>query len=280
MTCLFRWLCVVVLATLLWLPATGCGSALSREQEISLGEESSPKFIQESGGPIPDPQIQRYVTAVGEKLLAQVPAEERRDLPWEFHTLDSEVLNAFALPGGKVFITRGLLARLDSEAQMAGILGHEMGHVIAQHIGEQIRRQQVGQVLTGVAGAVGESQGVPVAGTGAQVIGAGILLKFSRNQELEADRLGMEYMYRAGYKPAQMRKVMRILEDAGAGRGLEMISTHPHPQSRLDQANELLEAQYADTRRNPRYTDNAEQYQANVLAPLRQLPPPKHRAEE
>ena len=254
-------------------PLPGCSSALNREQEIAIGQEASPQFLAEGGGPIPDPQIQQYVSSVGQKLLAEVPPEHRRDLPWEFHTLDSNVINAFALPGGKVFITRALLSRMENEAQMAGVLGHEIGHVIAEHIGEQMARARNLNVGLAVAGVVTDAQWIEILGGGA---GQLYLLRFGRGQELEADALGMEYMYRAGYKPGQMRKVMRILKEAGGGGGIEMLQTHPHPGRRLDQANNLLKTKYAQTLDDPAYAVNAEQFQSNMLSRLKSLPPPQH----
>ena len=185
--------------------------------------------------------------------------------------MDSKVINAFALPGGKVFISRELMSRLENEAQMAGVLGHEIGHVVAQHIGKQMTRQtwiQIGAEGIGIATKSGTAK------TGAEVAGGVVLLKYSREQELEADRYGMEYMYRAGYQPGQMRKVMEILKAAGGGGGLEMLSTHPNPDSRIQQSRKLLKEKYPDTRNSPSYELGEEAYRYNVLGRLSQLPPP------
>jgi len=113
-------------------------NVLSRDEEINIGEEAAPQFLEEGGGPIPDQQIQQYVSNIGQRLAA---LSERPDLPWEFHTLDSEIINAFALPGGKVFISRGLLSKMNNEAQLAGVLGHEVGHVTAKHINDRMAAQ-------------------------------------------------------------------------------------------------------------------------------------------
>lgn len=271
MTLFHRSLLLGCLLLGLSLPLGGCGSALSREKEIQIGEQAAPQFLNEGGGEIPDPKVQQYVEGIGRKLLNEIPAEDRRELPWEFHTLNSAVLNAFALPGGKVFVTRGLMERMDNEAQLAGVIGHEIGHVIAEHIGKQMSRQQGLQIGLGVIGAVADSQWVGVLG------GAGgnlYLLRFGRGQELEADRLGMSYMAKAGYDPSQMMGVMKVLKEGGAGGGAEMLSTHPNPETRIEQAKDLMRTEYAHTRDNPKYELYRDRYEA-MLAQLRKLPPPK-----
>lgn len=271
-----RFFHLVLLLAGLCLPALGCASPLSREQEIAIGQENAPKFLEQAGGPIPDAQVQQYVTAIGNRLLAQLPPELKRDLPWEFQTLDSGVINAFALPGGKTFITRALMERMDSEAALAGVIGHEIGHVIAEHIGEQMARARNMQIGLGVIGAASDSQWVGVLG------GAGgklYLLKFGRGQELEADRLGMEYMVKAGYDPAGLMTVMNVLKKAGGGGGkMEMLSTHPDPDRRLEQAKELIGTTYSHTQNNADYKLGKAEYDA-ILAKLRSLPPPKHKGD-
>ena len=253
-------------------PATGCGgSALSREQEIALGEENAPKFLSEGGGPVPSPEVRDYVNDIGNKLLRQLSPEDARDLPWEFQVINSAQINAFALPGGKVFISRGLMERLSNEAELAAVLGHEIGHVVAQHIGKQMQQAMGLQIGLAVLGAATESQWTEVlGGVGGQLY----LLKFGRGQETEADDIGMNYMVKAGYDPAGMLGVHRVLlEAAGSGRAVEFLSTHPDPQRRLEFAQARIERDFQSTKNNPQYTLAPQPYQARALAPLRRLPP-------
>ncbi|MDH3584139.1 MAG: M48 family metalloprotease, partial [Phycisphaerae bacterium] len=142
---------ILVLGLILGLPLVGCGnmSMLSREQEIALGEQHAPRFLSEGGGEVRDATTNNYVASIGQKLVAALPPEHRRKMPWEFRVLDSAVINAFALPGGKVFISRGLLEKLENEAELAGVLGHEIGHVTAQHIGKQMTQQMM--IKTGLS---------------------------------------------------------------------------------------------------------------------------------
>jgi len=197
---------------------------------------------------------------------------ERPDLPWEFTVLDSKVINAFALPGGKVFITREMLSRMQDEAQLAGVLGHEVGHVTAQHAGQRLSQQLV---LTGIVIGVGEATDDDIwpllAGTGTQLYG----LSFSRSNESQSDMLGLRYMTRAGYDPRGLIGVMRILKEAsGDANPPEFLSTHPLPDTRIDEIEQLIETEYAYTRDNPQFVRNADRFQRNVLNRLNDLPPP------
>lgn len=233
-------------------PATGRSQLnfMSREREIALGEESKAQLTESYGGAYGSPATQAYITEIGSRLSALTEADNPT-LPWEFTLLDSEVVNAFALPGGKVFVSRGLVSRLENEAELACVIGHEIGHVTAEHVDERISRQMI---VTGAAIAVGVAaqeadeqwvrQATPlVVGVGA----TGYLLKFGRDQELEADQLGMRYAARAGYNPAGMVGVLTVLrEEAGEGSGAldELFSTHPDPDRRIAEARKRLERQY------------------------------------
>ena len=145
----------LILIFLIGLISSGCSTNLatgqsqlnfiSTQREIAIGSEASPKFLEEYGGEIPSTKIKQYVSDLGQRLAAQ---SERPELPWEFHVIDSQVINAFALPGGKVFISRGLMAKMTNEAQLAGVLGHEIGHVTAQHVGQRMTQ---GLIVQGVA---------------------------------------------------------------------------------------------------------------------------------
>ena len=211
-------------------PATGKKqlNALSESEERSLGAEAAPKFVEQYGGDIPSAEIQQYVSNLGHQLAA---VSERPDLDWEFHAVNSSVINAFALPGGKVFITRGLMVKLGNEAQLAGVLGHEIGHVTAQHIGQQMTRAAIITgigVGIGVAGEKTDKDWMKVLGVGTSVGGGVYMLSFGRDQETQADELGLRYMTRLGYNPIGQIQVMKVLKRAaGGGGGLEILSTHP-----------------------------------------------------
>ena len=253
------------------LPLAGCGgSALTTEQEIALGEEHAPKFLSEGGGPVPSAEVRTYVSEVGRKMVAQIAPDEQRDLPWEFQAINHAQINAFALPGGKVFISRGLMERLSSEAELAAVLGHEVGHVVAQHIGKQMQQAMGLQIGLAVIGAATETQWAEaLGGVGGQLY----LLKFGRSQETEADNIGMTYMVRAGYDPTGMLSVHRVLIDASGGGGaVEFLSTHPDPRNRLESAQDRIEREFRHTQNNPQFRLDEQAYRARALDPLRKLP--------
>lgn len=249
----------------------------STEEEIAIGEQAMPELIRGYGGEVPDDELRAYITRIGDDL-AQHTEGDNPDLPWEFTFLDSEVINAFALPGGKVFISRGLVEQMDNEAQLAGVLGHEIGHVTAQHADEAMGRRLVlaGVAIgAGVAASTSDSDWAGIA-AGAAVSGTGVfLLSYDRNQELEADRLGMRYMMRAGYDPAGQLQVMEILERAaGTGSPPEFLSTHPAPTTRIRKIRSRLDDELAYTQDNPEYRLHAERFQRDFIPRLRTLPPP------
>jgi predicted Zn-dependent protease len=253
-------------------PATGRSQLLlmSSEDAIALGTESKPALILEYGGEVESAQLRSYVSLVGHSLASLTEADYPQ-LPWEFTVLDSDVINAFALPGGKVFASRGLLARLDSEAQMAGVLGHEVGHVTAQHVNERISQSMmVAGITIGAAVAAGQSDddwvrvGVPLI-VGAA--GTGYLLSYNRNQEQEADEQGVKYMTAAGYDPSGMLAVLQVLADeASSGpRPPEFLSTHPHPKTRMKTVTALLDGPYRYTQHNPDFRKYRHRYEREAM---------------
>ena len=283
---------LLILLPLLGVPACSTNPAtgerqlnfMSTEQEISLGSEAEPQFLQSYGGEIPDPQIQSYVSDLGQRLAA---VSERPDLPWEFHAVNSEVINAFALPGGKIFITRGLISQMNNEAQLAGVLGHEVGHVTAQHIGQQMsRRMAIGAGVALTSAALGiaaqttgeewlQLLGVGV-GVGGTVGGSLYALDFGRDQESQADELGLRYMTKLGYNPLAQVQVMEILAQAGGGGGggPEFLATHPYPETRIKRLHEQIEEQYPKADRPGAYKFGEAEFQRKVLDRLDDLPPP------
>lgn len=211
-------------------PYTGKKQAisLSPDEEIAIGLQSAPGMAQQHGGLHPDNRLQALVDNVGNKLVNSSIA---KDTPYdyEFHLLaDQRTINAFALPGGQIFITHALLSKLKNEDQLAGVLGHEIGHVLGKHSNERITNSKYWQTLIMGAAAIDAS-------TIAQQYGQGQLLKNGRGDELESDELGIRFMIDAGYNPEEMIGVMKILKDAaGPNRVPEFQSTHPDPENRIE----------------------------------------------
>lgn len=252
---------------------------LSREDEIAIGRQAMPELIQQYGGLVPDARLQDHVRRVGMRLADHVE-QPYQDMPWEFTFLDTNVINAFALPGGKVFMTRGLAERMTDESQLAGVLGHEIGHVTAEHADAAIGRQlglQIGAGLLSVFAGASESAAVATAAD-VLVQGAGVwVLQYDREQENEADKLGMRYMARAGYNPEGQLHVMEILKEASGGQAPpEWLSTHPAPQTRIDIIRKRLqEPRWAALVEANRASDNPRAFQRDFIEPLKRLPPPK-----
>jgi predicted Zn-dependent protease len=222
-------------------PATGTRqfTLFSEAQEIEMGREYDPQIVAEMGL-YPDEEPQRYLQELGSRLAAQ---SERPNLPWTFRVVDDPVVNAFALPGGFIYITRGIMAHLGSEAELAGVLGHEIGHVTARHSVGRMSTQQLTQLGLAIGTAIRpDLEGVAaVASAGLQVA----FLKYGRDDERQADDLGVRYMLRANYDPREMPAVFDMLDhvtqDAGGGGTPEWLSTHPNPGNRR----ERMEAQVA-----------------------------------
>jgi len=211
---------------------------LSQKDEVAMGLQSAPQMAAQMGGITQDARARALVSQVGAKVVAQSVAA-KSGYPFKFHTLaDTRTVNAFALPGGQIFITMALLSRLETEGQLAGVLGHEVGHVLARHSAEQIAKNQFAQGLTG-AFAIGS--GSMDATQIAQVAGQMLMMSYGRNDELEADGLGLRLMSEAGYDPRAMIRVMQILERASGGsRTPEFQSSHPSPPHRIEEINAKL----------------------------------------
>ncbi|WP_075883998.1 M48 family metalloprotease [Candidatus Protochlamydia sp. W-9] len=211
--------------------------ALTTDQEIKLGLQSAPKMAAQMGGEISskDPRFQE-VQRIGKLILSKTQAKKG---PWQFkfHLLaDDKMINAFALPGGQIFITLGLLNKLQTEGQLAGVLAHEMGHVIQRHSAQQMAKGQLGQLLvmaTGI-GADNESNRGYQAAMIASVVNQMSQLRYGRKDELEADQWGLKLMEETGYHPSAMIEVMKILEKASSEiHQPEFLLTHPYPEHRI-----------------------------------------------
>lgn len=214
-------------------PVTGENQyiSLTPHQEIALGLQSAPAMMQQHGGLHPDQRAQQYVDQIGMRLVQSSAA---KDTEWrfDFHLLaDPQTINAFALPGGQCFITAALYSRLETEGQLAGVLGHEIGHVVARHSSQRIAKGNLTEGLTqAVMVASGDARGAQVAA----MIGQIVNMKYGRDDELQSDYLGVQFMADAGYDPRAMIKVMEILRDASGGNAPpEFFSTHPNPDNRI-----------------------------------------------
>ncbi|GMR07331.1 MAG: M48 family metalloprotease [Gammaproteobacteria bacterium] len=207
---------ILLLSVLLALFSGGCAQnpvtgksdfvLMSEDQEIAIGRQNHPQILKQYGE-VNDAKLQRYVQNVGARVAR---ISHRSNLIFRFTLLDSAEVNAFALPGGYIYITRGLLAYLNNEAQLAAVLGHEIGHVSARH---SVRQQSAG-AATGLLGAIiAASIDIPQASNLVNVAGTALVRGYGREHELEADRLGAEYLARSGYSPAAMLDVIRVLKD-------------------------------------------------------------------
>jgi len=222
--------------------------ALTVDQEIAMGLQSTPEMEAQFGGLDPDQALQAKVEQIGEKVVAGSDAKQS-EYPYAFHLLaDTQTINAFALPGGQVFITRALLNLLDSEGELAGVLGHEVGHVVGRHTAEQIAKSQLIQGLAGAAGVGLYDPDHPQSATAAQMavlVGNMINMKYSRGDESQADQLGVRFMAEAGYDPRSMLKVMQILEQSGGGSNQpEFMSSHPDPGNRMQAIQKEIDAEF------------------------------------
>jgi predicted Zn-dependent protease len=218
-------------------PVTGKVQHISMtpEQEIAMGIQSAPQMAQDFGGLHPEAEVQRKIKAIGSRL---VNASEARNSPYQFdfHVLaDPETINAFALPGGQIFITVGLLKRLKSEDEVAGVLGHEIGHVIGRHSAQQIAKSELTSGLLNAAVVATQDPTHPNSSAAvAQYVNKMVNMKFGRDDELESDKFGIEFMQKAGYQPQAMIQVLEVLKAAaGPDRPSEFTSTHPDPDNRI-----------------------------------------------
>ncbi|HMQ51996.1 MAG TPA: M48 family metallopeptidase [Anaerolineae bacterium] len=219
--------------------------SLTTDQEIAMGLQAAPEMIQTYGGLYPDQQTQDLVDQVGYQIVQNSSAGQT-DWQFDFHVLnDPETINAFALPGGPVFITSALLSRLETEGQLAGVLGHEIGHVVARHSAQRIAQQNLSEGLIGAVVVAGGDYGQQ-AGQAAVVISQMVNMSYGRDDELQSDQLGVRFMSQAGYDPRAMINVMQILAEAGGGSQPEFFSTHPNPENRIQRIEEAIQAEFPD----------------------------------
>ncbi|MEL6279580.1 MAG: M48 family metalloprotease [Pseudomonadota bacterium] len=229
-------------------PATGQRemTALSRADEQRIGDQEHPKILKAFGGAYDDPTVARYVGQIGERLAAN---SELPGAKWTFTVLNSPVINAFALPGGYIYVTRGLVAHANDEAELASVIGHEIGHVTGRHTAQRVTRAQQANIFGVLASIGAAAAGIDprAVGQAASVAGQGYVASYSREQEYEADQLGIRYIARAGYDPyaapdflshlgKQNALSARISGSAYDPTRVDMFATHPPNEPRTRQA--------------------------------------------
>jgi len=250
-------------------PATGRSqftAFVSTDEEVKIGREEHPKVLAEFGGAYDDPKLAAYLQRLGDGLVAR---SEMAGQKFTFTIINSDIYNAFALPGGYVYITRGLMALMSNEAELASVIGHEIGHVTARHTAERISRAQAGNIFTNILG-IGVSilTGSGQAGSlAAQAAGGGAALwlaGFSREQEFEADKLGVRYMAGQGYDTREAADMLAKLGEGSKlyarvlGRPAEsaeefsILQSHPRTGDRVEAATKTARDQGMVERANPR----------------------------
>ncbi len=252
-------------------PVTGKKSLvmMSKDQEVALDRQHSPHQFSEDYGISQDAGLNRYVADLGGRLAGQ---SHRPDMPYRFHAVNANYVNAYAFPGGSIATTRGIMLEMQSEDELAALLGHEIGHVNGRHYAERHAKSTLIGVLAATAGAAAASKR-PQYGELAQLIGnlggGALLAHYSRDNEREADALGMEYMARGGANPAGMVDLMNMLNSQSREKpgALElMFSTHPMSSERLANSQRALQSKYADAAKRPRqrerYMDNTSRLRA------------------
>jgi predicted Zn-dependent protease len=227
-------------------PVTGKSelALVSESQEIQMGQQAS-QDVAQTIGLYKDSKVQTYVATIGKRMAAQ---SERPNLPWEFHVVDDAAVNAFALPGGFIYVTRGLMASINDEAELATVLGHEIGHVTYRHSVQQISKAQLAQIGLGVGSILSAdiARFGQLASTGLSIL----FLKYGRDAENQADQAGFRYALNQNYDVREMTKVFetlnRVSGASNAGKLPEWLSTHPNPENRIQHIESILDTLHRD----------------------------------
>jgi Zn-dependent protease with chaperone function len=215
------------------LPDPGTVAGASKDQQVQLGQQAKAEVYKQMPV-LPDSSpVTQYVQQLGKKLEAGIPSD--KSWPYEFHVIPEKDINAFAIPGGPIFVNLGTIQAADNEAQLAGVIAHEMTHVYMQHSIKQMSKQSMAQGVLGVLGAVlGNGTAGNLAKIGMQVGAGAIFMKYSREDEAQADAGGAIIMYKAGYNPKAMADFFQKLEQQGGSGGPQFLSDHPNPGNRVE----------------------------------------------
>jgi beta-barrel assembly-enhancing protease len=221
---------------------------MSEEQEKSIDQQLAPQQFSQDMGPVQDAQINNYLSSVGQRLDKHT---HRPQMPYSYRALNANYVNAYTFPGGAMGLTRGIMVNLNNEAELAALLGHELGHVNARHAAQRQGQAMVAQIaVAGANIAASSSEWGGLVAIGSQLGASALLSSYSRDNEREADALGQEYMVRAGYPASGMVGLHQLLVDQqkeAPGMLQTMFSTHPMNVERRDTARQLAESRYANT---------------------------------
>jgi hypothetical protein len=214
------------------LPDPGTVAGVTKEQQVQLGQQAKAEVYKQMPV-LPDSNpVTQYVQQLGKKLAAGIPSD--KSWPYEFHVIPEKDINAFAIPGGPIFVNLGTIQAADNEAELAGVIAHEMTHVYMQHSVKQMSKQSMAQGVLGVLGGMlGQGTAGNLARLGMQVGAGAIFMKYSRADEAQADAGGAVIMYKAGYNPKAMADFFQKLEQQGGGGGPQFLSDHPNPGNRV-----------------------------------------------
>ncbi|MEJ2649764.1 MAG: M48 family metallopeptidase [Sedimentisphaerales bacterium] len=224
-------------------PVTGKRELMlvSESEDLEIGQKYAPEITKELGGEIPNEALQSYINSLGQKIAA---VSDRPDWTYHYTAVNDNSVNAFALPGGYIFITRGLLDKLQNESQLAAILSHETVHVVARDTANVMSNEiGINILLSAVTSEETSDTVLTVANLSKQIIG----LKYSRQDEKEADLGGLRYMVRAGYDPHGMLETMKILDSLQQGSVIDFFSTHPSPENRIEYISNEIQRRYRNT---------------------------------
>jgi beta-barrel assembly-enhancing protease len=245
----------------------GCG--VSTQQEVQMGAE----YAQQINAQLPivaDPEINRYINVLGDSIAK---LSDDRNLEWHFYVVDSKEVNAFAVPGGFIYINRGLIERADRMDQVAGVLGHEIGHVTRRHSIKQMQKMQGAQLGIGLGCVLLKACGSQAAQAGINVVGSAVFAKFSRSDEEEADQEGIKYVTRAGIDPRGIPEMFRkLLEERNSSPTAvdAWFSTHPLEEDRIkDTQNTISKIDPAILATLSKDSQNFNAFKARVMS----LPP-------
>ena len=233
---------------------------ISEQQDIEIGRKYAPEVEKQMGGRIANQALQNYIDRVGQRLAR---VSHRRNFQYHFAALNHESVNAFALPGGYVYITKGMLKKLTTEAQLAAILGHEITHIVARDVAAAMSREiGIELLLSAVTSQRTPGSVLTAANLTRQILG----LQFSKEDEKDADLAGLDYMVWAGYNPYAMVETMQMLQAQQRVRPIEFFSTHPSPQNRIAYLTEKIQTDYPDL---APLKNGKDEYHSNVLSTLK-----------